>query len=58
MVLAFLRAFFTSRADLAAENAMLRQQLVVLQRSVIGPNKLISTPILGGLHHCYQRVAA
>ena len=34
MILAFLRAFLTGRADLAAENAMLRQQLIVLQRSV------------------------
>lgn len=25
---------------------------------IIGPSKLISTPILGGLHHRYQRVAA
>ncbi len=25
---------------------------------IIGPTKLISTPILGGLHHRYQRVAA
>ena len=33
MILALLRAFFASRANLAAENAMLRQQLIVLQRS-------------------------
>ena len=32
MALAFLRAFFASRAALAAENVMLRQQLIVLQR--------------------------
>jgi hypothetical protein len=25
---------------------------------ITGPSKLISTPILGGLHHRYQRVAA
>ena len=25
---------------------------------ITGPTKLISTPILGGLHHRYQRVAA
>jgi hypothetical protein len=25
---------------------------------IIGPTKLISTPILGGLHHRSQRVAA
>jgi len=31
--LRFLRAFFTSRAALAAENLALRQQLIVLQRS-------------------------
>jgi len=36
-ILSFLRAFFTSRANLAAENVMLRQQLIVLQRSVLRP---------------------
>jgi transposase InsO family protein len=25
---------------------------------ITGPSKLISIPVLGGLHHCYQRVAA
>jgi hypothetical protein len=25
---------------------------------IVGPTKLISTPILGGLHHRYKRVAA
>ena len=38
MVLAFLRAFFANRAKLAAENVMLRQQLIVVQRSVPRPN--------------------
>ena len=37
MTLAFLRAFFASRADLAAENVMLRQQLIVLQRAIPRP---------------------
>ena len=37
MMLAFLRAFFASRVALAAENVMLRQQLIVLQRSVRRP---------------------
>jgi hypothetical protein len=37
MVLAFLRAFFASRAALAAENMMLRQQLIVVQRSIPRP---------------------
>jgi hypothetical protein len=37
MVLAFLRAFFASRAALAAENLMLRQQLIVVHRSVPRP---------------------
>jgi hypothetical protein len=37
LILAFLRAFFTRRAALAAENLMLRQQLLVLQRSVKRP---------------------
>jgi len=34
MILAFLRAFLATRAALAAENMMLRQQLIVVQRSV------------------------
>jgi hypothetical protein len=37
MVLAFLRAFFASRAALAAENMMLRQQLIVVHRSTPRP---------------------
>ena len=37
MILAYLRAFFTSRADLAAENVMLRQQLIVVHRSTPRP---------------------
>ena len=37
LALAFLKVFFASRAVLAAENAMLRQQLIVLQRSVKRP---------------------
>ena len=36
-ILSFLRGFFTSRAALAAENVLLRQQLLVLQRSVPRP---------------------
>jgi hypothetical protein len=30
MILAVLKAFFTSRANLTAENVMLRQQLIAL----------------------------
>jgi len=37
MIWAFLRAFFTSRAALVAENMMLRQQLIVVQRSTPRP---------------------
>ena len=37
MVLAFLRAIFASRATLAAENVMLRQQLIVVHRAVPRP---------------------
>jgi hypothetical protein len=37
LVWALLRAFFTSRAYPAAENVLLRQQLIVLQRSVKRP---------------------
>ena len=36
-ILTFLRAFFTSRAKLAAENVMLRQQLIVAHRSAPHP---------------------
>ena len=45
LVLAFLRAFFASRAVLAAENAMLRQQLIVVHR---GEGTLVSEPELAG----------
>jgi hypothetical protein len=34
LILAFLRVLFGSRAALAAENLALRQQMIVLQRSV------------------------
>ncbi|MEI7835563.1 MAG: hypothetical protein WCK05_04035, partial [Planctomycetota bacterium] len=37
MILAFLRAFLATRADLAAENAILRHPLIVLQRSIKRP---------------------
>jgi len=37
MILSFLRAFFVSRATLAAENVMLRQQVIVAHRSVPHP---------------------
>jgi hypothetical protein len=37
LILAFLRAFFGSRAALATENLSLRQQLIVQQRSVKRP---------------------
>jgi len=37
MVWAFLRSFFASRAALAAENMMLRQQLIVVHRAVPRP---------------------
>jgi len=36
-ILSFLRAFFASRAALAAENVTLRQQLIVVQRSIPHP---------------------
>ena len=37
VILTFLRAFFASRASLAAEDLALRHQLTVLQRSVKRP---------------------
>ena len=35
----FVRAFFISRADLAAENVMLRQQLIITNRSAPRPKR-------------------
>ena len=50
LVLAFLRAFFVSRAELGAENLALRQQLVVLQRSVNRcPSRKTHPHLNGGL---------
>ncbi|MEI7836707.1 MAG: integrase core domain-containing protein [Planctomycetota bacterium] len=46
MVWAFLRAFLASRAALAAENAVLRHQLFVLQRSVKRPRLARSDRVL------------
>ena len=37
VILTFVKAFFVSQATLAAENIALRQQLLVLQRSVKRP---------------------
>jgi hypothetical protein len=37
LFLVFVRAFFVGKAALAAENVMLRQQLVVVHRSVPRP---------------------
>ena len=37
LLLAFLKAILAGRAALTAENTMLRQQLIVLQRSVKRP---------------------
>ena len=37
LIVAFVRAFFVSRAALAAENIALRHQLAVLQRAVQRP---------------------
>lgn len=45
LVLAFLKVFFASRAVLAAENVMLRQQLVVVHR---GEGTLVAEPELAG----------
>jgi transposase InsO family protein len=36
-ILSFVRAFFASRANMAAENVMLRQQLIVVHRAVPRP---------------------
>jgi hypothetical protein len=48
MGLAFLRVFFASRAALAAENVMPRQQLIVVHRSV--PRQGVSGRIASLLH--------
>jgi hypothetical protein len=72
MVLVFLSAFFASRANLAAENAMPRQQLIGVHRQIdstpeVPPNGpglvvlafvVVAKAYLGGLHHCYTRAAA
>lgn len=50
----FLLSLFRTRANLLLENTLLRQQLVIYQRSVKRPK---IKPVLGGLHHVYTRVA-
>jgi hypothetical protein len=55
-----------SRTDLFVENALLRQQLIVLNRQVKRPHfydqtkartigRITSKAFLGGLHHSYSR---
>jgi hypothetical protein len=57
-----------SKSELIAENALLRQQLIMLSWQVKQPagssgsspfagNKVMAVPILAGLHHDSQRVA-
>jgi hypothetical protein len=57
----FLRLFLTPRASLVAENLALRQQLVALRRESPRPRRahgrLVARPVLGGLHHVYDRAA-
>jgi hypothetical protein len=59
------------KPELIAENALLRQQLIVLGRTTKRPrltprdrallvllaSRIRSRPILGGLHHVYERTA-
>jgi len=53
MILTFLRAFFISRANLAAENVMLRQQLIVVHRSNPRPKLRQQTGYCcAGCHAC------
>jgi len=47
-ILSFLKAFFTSRAAPAAENVMLRQQLIVTHRSVPRPELCRMDRIVAG----------
>ncbi len=47
---------------LRTENAVLRQQLIVLKRSAIprrvnSGGDIVAKPALGGLHHSYRRAA-
>lgn len=52
-----------TKSDLLVENALLRQQLILLRRQVKGPactkadQMILALPVLGGLHHEYRRVA-
>jgi len=64
-LLRFVSVFFRSRTSLVAPPhrgldgdtpiPIPQPKVDVL---ITGPTKLLSTPILGGLHHRYQRVAA
>ena len=62
LLISLLRAVVQSRSDLVAENLLLRQQLALrlatpspATRPVAGPIR--SRPVLGGLHHIYERAA-
>ena len=47
MIWTLVKAFFVSRAALAAENIALRHQLTVLQRSANDPSSAIATESSG-----------
>jgi hypothetical protein len=55
-VLRFVSAFFQTRASLAARLVAAESQLGICKRRT-EQGKVVAKAYLGGLHHCYTRVA-
>ena len=68
LFLALFASPFKSKSRLEAENAVLRHQLIILQRKVRGASvapilsghpalgRIASEPVVGGLHRHYCRI--